>query len=54
MNEARTNGKIVTIPEVATIEEIKDEIRGVKTFYLSLDDKGNGAILNTNQASSSC
>lgn len=31
--------KIVTIPESATIEEIKDEIRDVKTFYLSLDNK---------------
>ncbi|MCX5896153.1 MAG: FAD/NAD(P)-binding protein [Proteobacteria bacterium] len=31
--------KIVTIPEVATIEEIRDEIRDVKTFYLSLDNK---------------
>ncbi len=33
------NGKIVTVPEVATIEEIKDEIREVKTFYLSIDNK---------------
>ena len=32
--------KIVTIPESATIEEIKDEIRDVKTFYMSLDNKG--------------
>jgi NAD(P)H-flavin reductase len=32
-------GKIVTIPETATIEEIRDEIRDVKTFYLSLDNK---------------
>ena len=31
--------KIVTIPESATIEEIKDEIRDVKTFYMSLDNK---------------
>jgi len=31
--------KIVTIPETATIEEIRDEIRDVKTFYLSLDNK---------------
>ena len=31
--------KIVTIPETATIEEIKDEIRDVKTFYMSLDNK---------------
>ena len=33
------NGKIVTVPEVATIEEIRDEIREVKTFYLSIDNK---------------
>ncbi len=33
------NGKIVTIPEIATIEEIRDEIREVKTFYLSIDNK---------------
>jgi NAD(P)H-flavin reductase len=31
--------KIVTIPESATIEEIKDEIRDVKTFYMFLDNK---------------
>jgi len=31
--------KIVTIPETATIENIKDEIRDVKTFYMSLDNK---------------
>jgi NAD(P)H-flavin reductase len=31
--------KIVTIPETATIEDIKDEIRDVKTFYMSLDNK---------------
>jgi NAD(P)H-flavin reductase len=31
--------KIVTIPESATIEEIKDEIRDVKTFYMTLDNK---------------
>jgi NAD(P)H-flavin reductase len=31
--------KIVTIPEVATIAEIRDEIRDVKTFYLSFDNK---------------
>jgi NAD(P)H-flavin reductase len=31
--------KIITIPESATIEEIKDEIRDVKTFYMSLDNK---------------
>jgi len=31
--------KIVTIPETATIEEIRDEIRDVKTFYMSLDNK---------------
>ncbi len=39
MNEAMTNGKIVSIPEVATIEEIRDEIREVRTFYMTLDDK---------------
>ncbi|MGV7930590.1 MAG: FAD/NAD(P)-binding protein [Spirochaetota bacterium] len=33
------NGKIVTVPEVATIEEIRDEIREVKTFYLSIDNR---------------
>jgi len=31
--------KIVTIPQTATIEEIRDEIRDVKTFYMSLDNK---------------
>lgn len=30
--------KVVTIPEVATIEEIKDEIQDVKTFYLKFDN----------------
>ncbi|HNU92671.1 MAG TPA: FAD/NAD(P)-binding protein [Spirochaetota bacterium] len=33
------DGKIVTVPEVATIEEIRDEIREVKTFYLSIDNR---------------
>ena len=31
-----------TIPEIATIEEIKDEIVDVKTFYLSFDARPNG------------
>ncbi len=31
--------KLVTIPEVATIDEVRDEIRDVKTFYLSFDNK---------------
>lgn len=31
--------KIVTVPEIATIEEIKDEIVDVKTFYLKFDNK---------------
>lgn len=31
--------KIVTVPQIATIEEIKDEIVDVKTFYLNIDDK---------------
>lgn len=31
--------KIVTVPEIATIEEIKDEIVEVKTFYLRFDNK---------------
>lgn len=42
MNKEMTNfvnGKIVNIPEVATIEEIRDEIREVKTFYMSIDNK---------------
>ena len=30
--------KVVTIPEVATIVEIKDEIEDVKTFYLEFDN----------------
>ena len=30
--------KVVTIPEVATIVEIKDEIQDVKTFYLKFDN----------------
>jgi len=33
--------KIVTVPEIATIEEIKDEIVDVKTFYLRFDNKEN-------------
>ncbi|HDP80023.1 MAG TPA: hypothetical protein ENN21_04180 [Spirochaetes bacterium] len=33
------DGRIITIPEVATVEEIRDEIREVKTFYLSIDDR---------------
>jgi NAD(P)H-flavin reductase len=32
-----------TIPEIATIDEIKDEIVDVKTFYLSFDARPNGA-----------
>ncbi len=32
----------VTIPEIATIEEIKDEIVEVKTFYLKFDARPNG------------
>lgn len=32
------NGKIVTIPAVAKIDEIRDEIREVKTFYMSFED----------------
>ena len=31
--------KIVTVPEVATIDEIRDEIKDVKTFYLSFENK---------------
>ncbi|OHD72387.1 MAG: hypothetical protein A2W19_13650 [Spirochaetes bacterium RBG_16_49_21] len=31
-----------TIPEIATIEEIKDEIVDVKTFYLSFDERKGG------------
>ena len=31
-----------TIPEIATINEIKDEITDVKTFYLSFDARPNG------------
>ncbi|MGB4269165.1 MAG: FAD/NAD(P)-binding protein [Spirochaetota bacterium] len=31
--------KIVTVPEIATIEEIKDEIVDVKTFYMRFDNK---------------
>jgi sulfhydrogenase subunit gamma (sulfur reductase) len=30
--------KVITIPEVATIVEIKDEIEDVKTFYLEFDN----------------
>ncbi|MCP4129564.1 MAG: hypothetical protein GY754_00985 [bacterium] len=30
---------IVTVPAVATIDEIKDEIEDVKTYYLSFEDK---------------
>jgi NAD(P)H-flavin reductase len=33
------NNTAVTIPEVATIDNIKDEIKGVKTFYISFDNK---------------
>lgn len=32
------NGVIVSIPELATVTEIKDEIDEVKTFYLEFDD----------------
>jgi len=32
------NGKIVTVPEPATIVEIKDEIQDVKTFFLRFDN----------------
>lgn len=38
-HECDNSCKIVTIPQVATIEEIKDEIVDVKTFYLRFDDK---------------
>jgi len=31
--------KIVTIPEAAVIDEIKEEIQDVKTFYLSFENK---------------
>ncbi|HPA72791.1 MAG TPA: hypothetical protein PKY31_11010, partial [Spirochaetota bacterium] len=31
--------KVVTMPQPATIVEIKDEIVDVKTFYLDIDDK---------------
>ena len=34
---------IVTIPEVAVIDEIKDEIEDVKTFYFSFDEQGDRA-----------
>src|SRR5208337_3989051 len=30
--------KVITVPEIATIEEIKDEIQDVKTFYLKFDN----------------
>jgi sulfhydrogenase subunit gamma (sulfur reductase) len=33
----------LTIPEIATIDEIKDEIVEVKTFYLKFDARPNGA-----------
>jgi len=36
---AMSEQKIVTVPEIATIEEIKDEIVDVKTFYLRFDNK---------------
>jgi sulfhydrogenase subunit gamma (sulfur reductase) len=32
----------ITIPEIATIDEIKDEIVEVKTFYLSFDGRKGG------------
>ncbi len=32
------DNKIVTIPEIATIEEIKDEIQDVRTFYIKFDN----------------
>ncbi len=31
--------KIVTLPEIATIDEIKDEIQEVKTFYMSFENR---------------
>lgn len=36
---SENNGTIITIPEIVTIDEIKDEIEDVKTFYLSFDNK---------------
>jgi len=30
--------KVITVPEIATIEEVKDEIQDVKTFYLKFDN----------------
>ncbi len=37
-NNCDNQNKVVTIPAVATIEEIKDEIEDVKTFYLKFED----------------
>lgn len=40
MQEQHTCDKrLVAIPEIAVIEEVRDEIRDVKTFYMSLEDK---------------
>ncbi len=36
---SENNGTIITIPEIVTIDEIRDEIEDVKTFYLSFDNK---------------
>ena len=41
MNETRANA-IVTVPAVAVIDEVKDEIEDVKTFYFSFEDEAAG------------
>jgi len=40
MQEQHTcNKRLVAIPEIAVIDEVKDEIREVKTFFMSFEDK---------------
>jgi len=41
VNETRANA-IVTVPAVAVIDEVKDEIEDVKTFYFSFADEAAG------------
>ncbi|PKL35899.1 MAG: hypothetical protein CVV44_20495 [Spirochaetae bacterium HGW-Spirochaetae-1] len=39
MSDHTCSNKLVTIPQIAVVEEIKDEIEDVKTYYLVFEDK---------------
>lgn len=41
MSHART-GALVTVPEIAVIDEVRDEIEDVRTFYFSFEDPAIG------------